>query len=233
MATKNEEPICEKCIVRAKSAFKPLFHEEYEKLYMSKSCKKFKKGEFIFQENHRLQGVYCIYKGKVKLFKTGPEGKDQIIRFAKPGDLLAFRAILSNEPACITAQALEDATLCFIPASTFLELAKENSKFSIRLLQISCNELKESNKFIIDLAQRPVKERLAQTLLSLQETFGTDKDGYIDLQLTREEIANIVGTATESIIRILSDFKKNNLIELSGKKIKIIDPKKLDSLIKN
>ncbi len=224
--------ICEQCIVRAKSAFKNLTTLEYQNLYAQKVCKFYKRGEIIYQEGHRLRGVYCVYQGKLKLYKIGPEGKEQIIRFALPGDLIAFRAILSQESACMTAQAIEDAVLCHIPAKTFLDLARENPNFSMHLIQISCKELNESNKFIVDLAQRPVKIRLAQTLLLLLDTFGVDKDGFIDVILTREEIASIVGTATESVIRYLSELKKNGLIQLNSKKIKILKPNELEKMIK-
>ncbi len=228
---KCDNLICEQCIVKAKSAFKNLTTEEYQNLYAQKICRLYKRGEIIYREGSRLRGVYCIYKGKIKLYKTGPEGKEQIIRFAQPGDLLAFRAVLSQETACMTAQALEDVILCQIPAKTFLDLAKENPNFSMKLIQISCKELNESNKFIVDLAQRPVKVRLAQTLLLLLDTFGTDKDGFIDVLLTREEIANIVGTATESVIRYLSEFKKSGFVQLNSKKIKILKPRELEKII--
>ena len=228
---KCDNLICEQCIVKAKSAFKNLTTEEYQNLYAQKICRLYKRGEIIYREGSRLRGVYCIYKGKIKLYKTGPEGKEQIIRFAQPGDLLAFRAVLSQETACMTAQTLEDVILCQIPAKTFLDLAKENPNFSMKLIQISCKELNESNKFIVDLAQRPVKVRLAQTLLLLLDTFGTDKDGFIDVLLTREEIANIVGTATESVIRYHSEFKKSGFVQLNSKKIKILKPRELEKII--
>ncbi len=233
MAVKQnfDDIVCEKCILRAKSAFKHLTNEEYQKLYMEKACNYYKRGDIIYYEGHRLRGVYCVYKGKLKLYKTGPEGKEQIIRFAKPGDLIAFRSILSGESACTTAQALEDVVLCHIPAKTFIEMAQENPNFSMHLIQISCKELGESNKFILDLAQRSVKQRLAQTLLLLLDTFGIDSEGYIDVLLTREEIASIVGTATESVIRLLSELKKEGTIELKGKKIKILQQRKLEKLL--
>ncbi len=223
--------ICEKCLIRSKSAFSHLTNKEYQKLYQEKSCLFFRRGEIIFYEGHRLRGVYCLQKGALKLYKTGHEGKEQIIRLAKPGDLLAFRAILTQEKSCTTAQAIEDSLLCHIPAKTFIEIAKENPEFSLKLIQISCKELEESNKLIVDLAQRPVKDRLIQTLFLLQDTFSTDSKGFINIQLTREEIANIVGTATENMIRILSDLKKKQLIELSGKKIKILKPEILEKTL--
>ena len=227
---KFSEPICYNCIVKEFSAFKHLSREEAENLFLDKVCNIYKKGDIIYYENHRLRGVYCIYKGKLKLYKTGPEGKQQIIRFAKPGDLIAFRSILSGEAACTSAQALENVILCHIPAQVFINIAKNNPSFSMALIKLSCKELDESNKFILNLAQKPVRERLAQALLLMLDYFDIDEEGYINVILTREEIASIVGTATESIIRLLSEFKKDGLIELKGKKIKILEQKKLEKL---
>ncbi len=231
MDKKNfNEPVCYNCLVKAFSPFKHLSQEEAENLFLEKACNLYKKGDIIYYEGHRLRGVYCVYKGKLKLYKTGPEGKQQIIRFAKPGDLIAFRSIMSEEQACTTAQALEDVILCHIPAQVFLNMVKNNPNFSMALIKLSCKELGESNKFILDLAQKSVRERLAEAILLLLDYFGTDKDGYIDVSLTREEIASIVGTATESVIRLLSDFKKEGLIDLKGKKIKILEQKKLEKI---
>ena len=230
MSKKFSEPICYNCVVKEFSAFKHLSQEEAENLFLDKACNIYKKGDIIYYEGHRLRGVYCVYKGKLKLYKTGPEGKQQIIRFAKPGDLIAFRSILSGEAACTTAQALEDVVLCQIPAQVFINLAKNNPNFSMALIKLSCRELGESNKFILDLAQKSVRERLAEALLLLLDYFGTDDEGYINVILTREEIASIVGTATESIIRLLSEFKKDGLVDLKGKKIKILNLKKIEKI---
>ncbi len=230
MDKKFSEPICYNCVVKEYSAFKHLSRYEAENLFLDKACKLYKKGDIIYHEGHRLRGVYCVYKGKIKLYKTGSEGKKQIIRFAKPGDLIAFRSILSDEVACTTAQALEDVVLCHIPAQVFINLAKTNTNFSMALIKLSCKELDESNKFILKLAQKSVRERLAETILLLIEYFNTDNQGFINVSLTREEIASIVGTATESVIRLLSEFKKDKLIDLKGKKIKILDMKKLEKI---
>ena len=198
-----------------------------EYLDYEKACSFFKKGEIIYREGYRGNGVYCINKGIVKIFKTGPDGKEQILKLAKPGDLIAFRSIMSNEPSCSSAQVVEDAVICFIPASLFIKMAKDNSDFAMHLIRLSCKELGESNKYILDLAQKTLRERMAEVILLLQETFETDEEGFLKIGLSREEIANIVGTATESAIRQLSELKKEGVIELKGRKIKIIDEKKL------
>lgn len=174
-------------------------------------------------EGARPQGVYCIHNGKVKLYTLGTEGKEQIIRFVTSGDLIGYRSILSDEPISASATALEDTHACYIPKSSFFKVIQDNPKFSLNLLKLSCHELGEAGKMITSLAQKNVKERLAEILLILNTTFGEDEDGYIDINLTREEIANMVGTATESVIRLISELRKEGYIRSKGKRIALED----------
>lgn len=223
-------PNCELCTLRHKTVFKHLTKEELDHITFEKGCNVYKRGNIIYHEGNRGNGIYCVNKGIIKLYKTGLDGKEQIIRFAKSGDIIGYRSILSNEPACTTAKAIEDAVLCFIPAKTLINMVKSNSDFSMELIKLSCKELGEANKFILDIAQKTVRERLAEVLLLLKETFGLDEYNILQVSLTREELANIVGTATESVIRLLSEFKTDRLIELNGRRIKLLDVKKLDKI---
>jgi len=220
-------PSCIDCLNRPKSIFRNLSTDEYDILTYKKSCILLKKGEIVYHENQRSNGCYCVHKGVIKLFKTGVDGKEQIIRFAQKGEIIGFRSLLCNEVACTTAKVIEEATLCFIPAPTIFSLLKSNSSFSIELMKFSCKELGEANQYITDIAQKTVRERLAEVLLLLKKSFDLDQEKTIQIALTREEIANIVGTATESVIRLLSEFKQDKLIELDGRKIRIIDEKGL------
>ena len=178
-------------------------------------------------EGARPQGVYCLHNGKVKLYKMGIDGKEQITRFATNGDLIGYRSILSDEPISASVTALEDTFACYIPKSSFFEVIEENSKFSLNVLKRACHELGEAGKMITSLAQKTVRERLAEIMLILTATFGEDEEGYIDIKLTREEIANMVGTATESAIRLISEMKEEGLIETKGKRIKLLERSQL------
>ena len=220
-------PTCNTCPIIHKTLFNHLEKGEIDILNFEKGFNNYKKGNIVFHEGNKGNGVYCVHSGLLKLYKTGIDGKEQIIRFAKPGDLIGFRSILSNENACVTAKTLSPAHLCFIPAKLFVNLVQNNHDFSMHLIQLSCCELGEANKFILNMAQKNVRERLAEVLLFLKDTFGLDNNNVLKIELTREEIANIVGTATESTIRLLSEFKKDKLIELKGRKIKLLEPKKL------
>ncbi len=226
----KELPTCMNCSVADSNIFKSLSKEERELLNQEKNCNSYLKGDIIYHEGNRISGCYCVNKGILKIYKTGIEGKEQIIAFAQKGDIIGYRSILSGEPACTTAQVIDDALLCYIPSDILLSLVKSNSSFSLDLMQLTCKELNQANAYIKDIAQKTVRERLAEILLMLKNTFGEDADGYLQIILTREDLANIVGTATESVIRLLSEFKSDNLIELSNKKIKIINKNALKKL---
>jgi len=187
---------CQTCISHQKSTFSDLPSDAKDDLSRLKTCVSFRKGQVIIHEGARPQGVYCIHRGKVKLYTMGTEGKEQIIRFMTNGELIGYRSLLSDEPISASATALEDTFACYIPKSSFFKVIEENPKFSLKLLKLSCHELGEAGKMITSLAQKNVKERLAEILLILRATFGEDEEGYLDISLTREEIANMVGTAT-------------------------------------
>ncbi|HNY52557.1 MAG TPA: Crp/Fnr family transcriptional regulator [Bacteroidales bacterium] len=220
-------PLCEKCSLETSSIFKHLTSEEVEMLNFEKDFRHYKRGDVLYREGNRISGFYCIHKGIIKVFKTGFDGKEQIIRFAKPGEIIAYRSVLSNEPACTSAKVIEDCQVCFIPTEILITLIKSNPSFSLELLRLACHELGEANSFITDIAQKTVRERLAEILLLLMNDFGIDEQNNLKISLTREELANIVGTATESVIRLLSEFKSDKLVELNGRKIRILNKKGL------
>lgn len=220
-------PECKDCMKASKRLFATLSDEELDRLTYDKNCSVYKKGSTIFHEGNRIHHFYCIYSGIVKMYKTGIEGKDQIVNFAKTGDIIGYRSILSKEAACTTAKAIEEVILCAIPAENMFDLLENNNKFSMELMQLACKELGEANQFLTDIAQKSVRERLAEVIVKLKEIFSVDEDGYLKVSLTREEIANLVGTATESVIRLLSEFKTDNYIDLKGRKIRILNEERL------
>jgi CRP/FNR family transcriptional regulator, polysaccharide utilization system transcription regulator len=220
----------ESCQSHPHSIFRHLTIPETESLSLVKETFHFRRGNIIYTEGSRITGCYCLNSGIVKIYKTGADGKEQIIRFAQPGELIGFRSVFNNEAACTTAQVLEEAILCFIPAEFMIKMVKTNGNFAMDLLQLSCKELGEANAYITDIAQKTVRERLAEVLLQLKESFGLDSEHVLQISLTREELANIVGTATESVIRLLSEFKEDNILEIKGRQIKIINQAALSKL---
>jgi len=215
--------LCDSCPIRAQALFRHLEAKELQEISLSKITETYQRGSIIYREGNRMKGFYCIQKGIIKIYKTGTDGKEQIVRFAKSGDVIGYRSVVSNEPACTTTEVLEDGILCHIPAAILFKLIQGNGNFAMELMKLTCKELGEANSYITDIAQKTVKERLAEILIHLEEEFGKDNSGVLKISLTREELSNIVGTATESIIRLLSEFKSLGFLELRGRKIKILD----------
>ncbi|MEZ7498805.1 Crp/Fnr family transcriptional regulator [Flavobacterium sp. Arc3] len=221
---------CEQCIVREFSSLKALNKDELVKLAGCKTSRIIRKGEVIFEEGENVNGIFCIKDGVCKLTKLSPNGKDHIVKLVTKGELLGQRSMISDEPVHLSAVALEDMEVCFIPKTEVMGFFDKNNQFSMNVMKTICGDLKEADSHTVNMAQKTVKERLAQTLLYLNDTFGKNEDDSLKIQLSRDELASIIGTATESCIRLLSDFNKLGLINLVGKKITITDINKLKKI---
>lgn len=219
---------CAHCTQRFTSVFCKAKQEYIEEISIHKICNVYKKGQVLFNEGTYPFGVYCINDGKVKLSHLGDDGKEQITRLLRGGDILGYRALLSGDRYGGTAVALEDTQVCFIPKDLFLKALKNDAGLAFEIMKLLSDELHKAELKITHLAQKPVRERLAETLLFIRETYGFEHDGItLNVRLSREEIANLVGTATESTIRLLSEFKRDGVIDLDGKKIQITNHKEL------
>jgi len=232
MQNKNQIiiPSCVDCDCRRTNS--PLFcnlpKEDLDIISSGRSNHFYKKGQIIFIEGVRGNGLFCVHKGKIKLHKLGDEAKEQIIRFAKEGDVLGYRSLLSNEPYDATATAIEDCYICFMPKSKFLEVLDKNNSLANKTIQLLTKDLRESEKKIIFLTQKPVIERISESLLILKEKFGVESDKKtLDVVLTRREIGNLAGVTTETTIRTLSKLSKKGILNLNGKKIELINVPKL------
>ncbi|MCS6966173.1 MAG: Crp/Fnr family transcriptional regulator [Candidatus Kapabacteria bacterium] len=217
-------PACEACPVRIHSVFDALHGGETEVLDESKGCYFYRRGEVIFHEGSYPAGVYCIHQGAVKLYRSDSMGNLVIVRLAKQGDLLGYRALLSNERYTATAEALEDTVLCFVPRATFFELLRQNSDLMAAVTELLARDLRTAESRLASLAQKTVPQRLAEILLYLRELFGEDEHGVLKTSMTRRELAELVGTAPETVIRLLSDFQRKRLIAVDHRHIRILQP---------
>ena len=222
---------CEQCIVREFGALKALNKDELIRISDCKTSYTVKKGETIFDEGDSLNGIYCIKDGVCKLSKLSDNGKHQIVKLVKKGELLGQRSLISEESTNLSAIAIEDMQVCFIPKQEILQFFNENNQFSLNMMKSVCGDLKDADDNMVNLAQKTVKQRLAEILLKLETDFGINDDGSLKIQLSREEIAGMIGTATESCIRLLSEFNKEGWITLQGKKITITNKKELQRMI--
>lgn len=212
---------CEQCIIKEFNALKSLTKEELMRVSACKTGKLYKKGQVIFEEGETLNGVYCVRDGVCKLSKLSENGKDQVVKLVVKGGLLGKRSLVSEQKTNLSAIALNDMEMCFIPKSEIMNDLSKNPKFTMDVLREMAEDLKESDESLVNMAQKSVKARMAEILMYIQDNFGLDDEGYLSIILSREDYASIVGTATESAIRILSAFKKEGLISTSGKRIKV------------
>lgn len=219
---------CNHCAKRFTNIICNPKNDSIDDINKEKICTPYKKGEYIFKEGTMPHGVFCVNKGKIKLSKQGIDGKEQIIRLIKAGDPLGYRSLLSGDRYSASAIAIEDSGVCFIPKELFLGILNKDSSLTMEMLKLLSDDLRKAEIQITHLAQKPVRERVAESLLFIKETYGFESDGKtINASFSREDIANIVGTATETTIRLLSEFNKDNIIQLNGKKILILDFPKL------
>lgn len=215
---------CHHCNVRMHSVFNVLEGDHLSEMSLHKSCNIYKKGQYVFSENGLPNGLYCINSGKIKISTTGYDGKEQILRLAKSGDIVGYRALLSNERYASSAITLEDASICLIEKDFFFKSMETSPKLMFEVVKKMSRDLKEAEDHIVSLSQKNVRERMAEALLFLKATYGLEEDNQtIMVNLSREEIADYVGTSTESCIRLLSEFNHDKIIELKGKKIKILN----------
>ncbi len=232
MKVQQKSTPCELCMSRKFSLFADLSEQHLCHLSDSKNFITHKKGQILFYEGTKPLGIFCINDGIVKVYKTASNGKEQILRLAKKGDFLGYSSLLGEESYSNSATIVEDAKICFVPRESFLKVLAEDTGFHRRVTKALCHDLGVMEEKLTDATQKSIRERLAFTLLKLSETYGIDGSAgeKIDIILTREEIAGLVGTATETVIRLLSEFKKDELIDFEGKKIIVLDKKGLARL---
>ena len=221
-------PDCETCSCKRESIFTHCALEELQSISSNKSCTMYKRGQAIFQEGNKPFGVFCLNEGKVKVTKLGSEGKEQIVRLAKPGDTMGYRALLSDTRYSASAVAVEDTKVCFIASEDFNQLIAKNYLVAKDMMRMLSNALADAEISIAQLATKPVRERLAEALLLLRKVYGKPNEEFT-IALSRDDLASLVGTAKETAIRFLSELKDEGVVSTQGSNITILKP---DSLVR-
>ena len=225
---------CRDCRTRLHGKLHGINNESLDSIDATKTCNIYKKGQRLIQEGTRPLGVYCIKSGKVKVFKLGQQGKEHITSILKEGDLVGYRAMLSDSLYHVSVEALEEVIACHIPREDFLKSFQSDKVLNNTLITELSAEVISLTNVITDIAQKPVRERTAATLVLLNTVYSSnngDNNGDLsEINLTRESLANMVGTATETLIRIIHDFKEEELITTNGRKINIQDLKALQRI---
>lgn len=222
---------CERCFDAPEAIFSSLTPEQIEYVKHNHSCSFYKKNDVLFKEGDEPIGLLVLCEGKVKVFREGVGRREQIVRMVKPFGLMGFRALFANENHIATAVALEDTVVCVVDKEDLMKLIKDNSDFSLGIIESLATELGFSNRRTVALTQKHIRGRLAESLLFLKDTYGMeDDDATIKIYLSREDIANLSNMTTSNAIRTLSTFASEGVIAISGRKIKIIDFKKLERI---
>lgn len=204
--------------------------ESLKKLSEEREVRIYKKKSDIYKEGSFPKGIYFVNKGKVKTYQTNELGKELITELHKEGDFFGYLSLLQDEKYTSSATTLEDSEIYMIPKEDFFSLIYKNSEVSKRFIEILSNNLKEKEKQLVKLAYNSVRKRVAEALVKLSDKYKKDEDQKFSMNVSREDLANMVGTATETVIRTLSDFKDDKLIEISGGTISILNYSKLAAM---
>jgi len=228
--SKNEKISCSSCLNSncfvlqfcSPEWIKAIDKQKYQTLYT--------KGQNIIHEGSPVLGIFFIQKGKTKVLSTGLTGRQQIVRFANDGHILGHRGV-GNDVYPISVVAMEDSIVCFIENSVLHEVFMNNPEFTYGLMMFYSRELRKMEDRMKNLAQMNIREKIAESLLLIYEIFGVNNLKELDIQFTREDIANVAGTTAEQVVRQFTDFEEEKLIAKSGRKIALLNIDALRKII--
>lgn len=228
MSIKGIFPI-DKWNFKTESILSGLSHDELDKLMEHRLEQVYRKGESIFREGAYPQGIFFVMEGKVKKFKVDKDGREQIIYVANTGEFIGYHAILSEDRYPDSAATLEESKIAFIPREDFLACLENSQVLTRRLLKMLSHEFGVLANSLTLYAQKSVRERLALQLILLREKYKVDfQPGMpVTINMSREDLASLVGTVRENIVRMLTEFKELDILETKGRKIIIYDVNKL------
>ncbi len=225
---------CQHCCVRNASVFCNMGPSELQIFNANKVLLSYGPGELIFKENLAPTGLFVVFTGKVKIFKSTPDGKEKIVRLGQEGALLGYRSFLSEELYSATATAIDEVVLCYLPKQALISLISHNPDIAFRLMKVLAKDLREAEHSNANAFQRSARERLADALLRLQQIFGVEAPQQkIKVRLSREEIASLAGLSRETATRVLSEFNKEGFVRIFGKEIAIVDSAKLHRIARS
>lgn len=225
---------CIDCPTRPSSPLSDIPEELLKELSRARVTNIYKKGQIVYYEGNKPYGVYCINSGKIKLQKYTDSGKNYISNIAKGGNILGYKAFFTDDKFSETAEVLEDSMICFLDREKFFSLLKKEPEFSLKLLNLMANEVKCAENHARDMAYKSTQERIVEVLLTLKEAFGIEQeDGSfkIDVNLSRDELASLIGTTTETTVRLLSWLKEKEILDTNKKTIYIKNDRALVDML--
>jgi CRP-like cAMP-binding protein len=224
-------PYIELCLEGPSSVFKGLNQKDRETLIHQHTFAIFKKNQLLFKEGDKPRGLICLASGKVKVFKEGVGGRDQILKMVRQQGFIGYKALFSDAPWPVSAIAIEDSAICLFEKNSFIRILKKNPDFTIKFIKLIADELGFSNNRTVSLTQKHIRGRLSESLLILRDTYGYEADGKtIRVSMSREDIANLSNMTTSNAIRTLSNLASEGIIEIAGRKISILDSNHLEHI---
>lgn len=223
---------CHTCEGRKHGVFCDLSHQGLDQLSLDKISNLYKKDQNLFIEGNPPFGLYCVHSGGVKITKTSQSGKHTIVRLVGSGDILGHRSLFSDSPYSATATVLEDSIICFVSKATIFKLVRENPSLAFDIMSSISQQMGAAENRIASLSNKSQKERFAELLLLLKEAYGEMDGGLIKIKikLSREEMASMIGAASENVIRLITEFKKDGLISESEKQFRILKLEKIEEI---
>jgi CRP-like cAMP-binding protein len=219
------------CLEDSSSVFRGLVQKDKEAIAKHHTLYHIKKGENLFKEGEKPRGIIWLATGKIKVFKVGVGGREQIIKLIKQNDFTGYSALFSDYTWPFTATAIEDSVICSLEGNPLASILKKNGKIALRFIELTAEELDFSNNRIVSLTQKHVRGRLAESLLQMVSIYGFDADGKtIGVSLSREDIAHLSSMTTSNAIRTLSDLASEGIIRMKGRKITISDITSLENI---
>ncbi|MEL7006360.1 MAG: Crp/Fnr family transcriptional regulator, partial [Bacteroidota bacterium] len=203
-----------------------------EHLHENKKSRLYKKKNDIYREGEYPNYLYFLVSGKIKTIKTNEDGKELITGIYTEGDFFGYEALLENKNHPDSAEAIENSEIISIPKTNFFELIYNNREVSRKFIQLLSNKISEKEEKLLHLAYNSVRQRTAEAILEVSGKYNPEANEGFELGVSREDLANMVGTATESVIRVISDFKDENIVETHAGKIVILDMEKLKQVEK-
>lgn len=225
------DSLCQICIDSPHSLLSELSEMDKQKILGTTICISYKRGELIYAEGELPSGLHCLLTGKVKIYKDGIGGRQQIVRMANPIGFIGYRAFFAEEIHIASAEALEDSIVCRIQTDLMMDIVRNTPDLAMSIIRALATDLGFSHRRTVTLTQKHIRGRLAEALLVLKETYGYEADdSTLKVCLTREDIANLSNMTTANAIRTLSNFASEGIVQLEGKKIRIIDKEKLEQI---
>ena len=208
-----------------------LTDEQQELMASHLEVRRYKKNQVIYAEGEKPNHLMCLLEGKVKIYRDGVGGRCQIMRVIKPVEYFGYRAYFAEENFVTAAAAFEASAICMIPMEVITKLVESNNRLAMFFIRLLAIDLGISDERTVNLTQKHIRGRLAESLLFLKETYGLEEDGAtISIFLSREDLANLSNMTTSNAIRTLSNFASEKLIAIDGRKIKIIDEEELSKI---